>query len=164
MSSEKCKEDLVRHTRYRLHSKEADWKRLSKKTVNDATVRVFEHKPTKTQYSIVTHPDSDYNDYPWESGDVLFGISNTEDGTCVSFTPRTYFEREGNIPDWHVESTLKVLFNLDHPAQDEVCENMFMFWADENCETCLPNEEIRAYLEGLGFIYDDRLDYSDCYN
>lgn len=175
MATDDIKEYLTEHG-WLDNEKESDLKRVSKKKQNGYYLRLFENKETGKQGYVVTMAEDHeyaarnpiYTDNVeranfWEAGETLFGISDYEGNVCVSFAPRSFFEREDCIPDWHCEDVLQALYGIeDGPfIIDETCENMFMFW--ENDEETKNVEKVRAFLESKGLIFDKRLDFSEHY-
>lgn len=117
-----------------LETKAKDWKRRSKQTVSDYTVRVFEYQHTLSVYVITVDEDEDTEEFCiWECGPMGFIIDETGPNPVLSFTPMVHWRRVGEVPsidDYaHYERGIP-----DFPLRycgDDCGDNMFAVMASE---------------------------------
>lgn len=133
MSTAKCVEQLIELTEYYIgESTPKDWKRLSKRNVDEQSLRKFEHRPTGNTYYFLSVDGEEDDGEHIEAGDFLFAINYYDDpdfgGLVLSVNPKSYWEKNHCLYDQHVMEWLEIIFDLDLDAlgADEVTENQIL--------------------------------------
>lgn len=119
-----------------------DWKRISKKKIDDQELRVFENKKIG---AVVAALDEDQIQ---EVGEMYYHIMDCgDDELVVSFAPKRFWEENKCITDQHITWALEMHYGLDTSFMDEACENQLVLIDTSE-------EEARRILDAAGFVYN----------
>lgn len=117
-----------------IQTNEADWKLISEQSVTTSAgpepLRYFENSVVGATCWALGE-DDDYVTF-WEGGDIYYDVGHDSDmaalgaGDYFFFVPKSFWDRNGYIPDWHTSEILPHVTSLGSGYfTDEMQENMY---------------------------------------